>query len=63
VGKIRVGKLDIDQAPALAARLGVRGAPTLIVFREGREAARRIGTTNKATILKLVASSANPGSR
>jgi thioredoxin 1 len=55
VGTFKVGTLDIDRAPGVAARFGVRGAPTLIVFKDGREAARRLGTANKATLLKLVA--------
>jgi len=56
LGAFKVGKLDIDEAPAVAARFGVRGAPTLIVFQNGRETARRIGSTNKLNLLKLVES-------
>ncbi|MEY4580499.1 MAG: hypothetical protein RL701_5202, partial [Pseudomonadota bacterium] len=29
--QLRIGKLDIDESPTIAARLGVRGAPTLVV--------------------------------
>ena len=56
VGAFKVGKLDIDNAPGVAARFGVRGAPTLIVFQNGRETARRLGSTNKLNLLKLVES-------
>ena len=54
-GKLRVGKLDIDSAPELAARYGVRGAPTVILFRDGQEAGRKLGLTQKRVILELAA--------
>ncbi len=53
VGKVRVGKIDIDSSPGVAAQFGVRGAPTMIVFRNGKEAARRLGLANRETIMKL----------
>lgn len=53
-GALRVGKLDLDEAPATAARLGVRSAPTVIVFRGGREVARRVGLTTGEKLLKLL---------
>ncbi|HEX4354679.1 MAG TPA: thioredoxin domain-containing protein [Polyangiales bacterium] len=34
-GRLRVGKIDIDSSPVVAARFGVRGAPTLLLFRDG----------------------------
>lgn len=54
-GKLRVGKVDIDDAPAVAARYGVRGAPTVIMFRDGKEAGRKLGLTQKRVILELAA--------
>lgn len=41
---LRIAKLDVDAHPALASRLGVRGVPLLILFRDGQEQARRAGT-------------------
>ena len=52
-GQLRVGKIDIDDSPGTAARLGVRGAPTLVLFRGGREHARKLGFTNRAGLLQL----------
>src|SRR5262245_59036462 len=52
-GQLRVGKIDIDDSPAVAARLGVRGAPTLIFFRNGQELARKLGFTNRSGLLHL----------
>jgi thioredoxin 1 len=53
-GKVKVGKLDIDEAPLTASKLGIRGVPTLIVFRDGKPAGQHVGLTTKAKILNLV---------
>jgi thioredoxin 1 len=53
-GKVRVGKLDIDDSPGVATKFGIRGVPTVLVFKEGKESGRHVGVTNKETLLKLV---------
>src|SRR5215831_394147 len=40
---VRLAKLNSDDAQEIAARFGIRGIPTLIVFRNGREIARQSG--------------------
>lgn len=52
-GKLRVGKIDMDTAAEVATRLGVRGAPTLILFRNGKEVARKLGFTSRQGLLQL----------
>jgi thioredoxin 1 len=52
---LKVAKLDIDQSPETPARLGIRGVPTLIVFKNGLEVARQVGAAPKARIEALVA--------
>ncbi len=42
-GRLLVGKLDTDRSPTMAVRFAIRGIPTLILFRDGREAARQTG--------------------
>ena len=42
-GRLKAVKVDIDQAPAVANRYGVRSIPTVLVLRDGREAARQVG--------------------
>jgi thioredoxin 1 len=54
VGKVRVGKLDIDDAPGVASKLGIRGVPTLMVFKNGERAAQMVGLTTKAKILAMI---------
>lgn len=53
-GKVRVGKLDIDDSPGVATKFGIRGVPTVLVFKAGKESGRHVGVTNKETLLKLV---------
>lgn len=42
-GKVLVLQLDTDQNPQTAGRLNIRGIPTLIAFRDGREQRRHVG--------------------
>jgi thioredoxin 1 len=56
LGRLRVGKLDIDASPEIANRFGIRGAPTVIVFKDGKEAARHVGVTSKRRLLALAGS-------
>jgi len=53
-GKIMVGKLDIDDSPNVASKFGIRGVPTVLVFKGGKESGRHVGVTNKETLLKLL---------
>ena len=53
-GKVKVGKLDIDESPGVATKFGIRSVPTVVVFKNGAEAGRHVGTTNKDTLLKLL---------
>jgi thioredoxin 1 len=42
-GKLKVGKLNVDEVPALAAKYGVMSIPTLIVFKNGQPVERIVG--------------------
>ena len=53
-GKYKVGKLDIDDAPGVTQKYGVRGVPTVIVFKGGERKGQHVGVTNKETLLKLL---------
>lgn len=46
--KIRFGKLNTDDYPDAAAPFGIRGIPTIIVFKNGREANRISGAMNQS---------------
>jgi thioredoxin 2 len=51
-GRVRVGKLNVDDNPATASRFGVRSIPTLLVLREGREVDRIVGAVPKSEIVR-----------
>ena len=53
-GELLVGKVDTDAAPAVSARYGIRGIPTLILFRDGTEVARQTGAVARAGLDQLV---------
>ena len=53
-GKVRVGKVDIDDSPGVTTKFGIRGVPTVLVFKAGQEAGRHVGVTNKETLVKLL---------
>ena len=48
---ITVGKVNVDDENILATKYGVMSIPTLIVFKDGKEAARIVGARPKAAIL------------
>lgn len=53
-GKVKVGKLDVDESPVTAGKYGVRGVPTVMVFKNGERAAQHVGLTTKAKLKELV---------
>jgi thioredoxin 1 len=54
-GQYKIAKLDIDDAPATAAKLGIRGVPTLVAFAGGKEISRHVGAnTSKAKLRAML---------
>ena len=53
-GRVKVAKLDVDQAPSVAQRLGIMSVPTLVAFREGKETVRRTGVQSSEGLAALV---------
>lgn len=51
---VKVVKIDIDDAPAITAKLGIRGVPSLILFNEGKQVGSKVGLTSLADINVLV---------
>lgn len=56
---IRLGKVNTEDEPGLAARFGIRSIPTLILFRDGREVARQAGAMNTDGIVRWVRAQAH----
>ncbi|MFO0593078.1 MAG: thioredoxin [Polyangiaceae bacterium] len=53
-GKVKVGKLDIDENPDITAKYGVRSVPTVIVFKGGQKSGQHVGLTNRDKLISLL---------
>jgi thioredoxin len=53
-GRVVVGKVNVDEQPALAGRFGVRSIPTVIFFKNGEAVDTVIGAVPKAEITKRI---------
>lgn len=53
-GRIKVGKLDVDAAPELAERYGVRALPTLLILERGRVVDQRLGAAPRHVLEAFV---------
>lgn len=49
-GKLTITKLNIDQSPATAPKYGIRGIPTLLLFKNGEVAATKVGALSKGQL-------------
>jgi thioredoxin 2 len=54
--RLRLVKVDVDEEPDLANRYGIQSIPTLAVFHQGKEVARRAGAMSAADLERWVAS-------
>ena len=50
----RLAKLNTEEAQQTAARFNIRGIPTLVIFRKGREIARQYGAMDYATLVRWI---------
>ncbi len=53
-GKVKVVKLDVDSNPATPPKFGVRGIPTLILFKNGQVQATQVGLLSKAELMSFI---------
>ena len=55
--KIKVAKINIDDNPQTPAKYGVRGIPTLMIFKDGQVAATKVGALPKGKLVEWIQSS------
>ena len=53
-GRVRVGKLNVDDNGNVATRYGIRGIPTLLLFKGGRVVEQRVGAVGKTDVQKML---------
>lgn len=52
--KVKFVKLDVDHNPSTPPKFGVRGIPTLILFKDGQVKATQVGLLNKADLMAFI---------
>jgi thioredoxin 1 len=53
-GKIQIAKMDVDSNQAVPAKFGIRGIPTLILFKNGVPAAQKVGALAKGQLTSFI---------
>jgi thioredoxin 2 len=53
-GRLKVVKVNVDQAPGIAARLGVQSIPTLLLLRQGQIVDRQVGALPESQLLSWI---------
>lgn len=53
-GKARVAKVNVDDSPDIASEFGIRGIPTLILFKGGQIKGQMVGVNPKTSIVSLI---------
>ncbi len=53
-GRAKIVKLNVDDNPSVTQRYGIKGIPTLILFKDGKEAERVVGATNESGVAGML---------
>ena len=53
-GKLTIAKINIDENPETPTKLGVRGIPTLMIFKDGEVAATKVGALSKSKLVEWI---------
>ena len=52
--KLQVAKVNVDENRAISAKFGIRGIPTLMLFKDGQLAATKVGAMSKAQLTAFI---------
>ena len=55
-GKVKIVKVNVDENPGLPAQMGVRGIPTLFLFKNGQPVSNKVGAAPKAALQNWIES-------
>jgi thioredoxin 1 len=53
-GRLNIAKVNVDENPSLPSRYGIRGIPTLMIFKNGQVAATKVGALSKAQLAAFI---------
>lgn len=54
VGRVKVGKLNVDENGGTAMRYNIRGIPTLLLFKGGQIVEQKVGAVGKTDVQKMI---------
>jgi len=55
-GKVKVGKVNIDESPSIASQYGVMSIPTVILFKDGKPVGQKVGMADKKAYEQMIQS-------
>jgi thioredoxin 1 len=55
-GRVKVGKVDVDSEQKIAADFGIRSIPTLLIFKDGKQAEQIVGAVSKNHLVEKLES-------
>jgi thioredoxin 1 len=53
-GKLQIAKMNVDENREIPAKFGIRGIPTLMLFKDGQLAATKVGALSKAQLIAFI---------
>jgi thioredoxin 1 len=53
-GKVKIAKVNVDENPGVAGKLGIRSIPTLMLFKDGKLASQKVGAAPKGELAKWI---------
>ena len=53
-GKLKIAKLNIDENPQTPSKFGIRGIPTLMIFKDGNPEATKVGALSKSQLTAFI---------
>jgi len=53
-GKVKIVKMNVDENPAMPSALGIRGIPTMILFKNGENVGTKVGAAPKASLTEWI---------
>ena len=53
-GKIKIAKINVDENPGVAGKMGIRSIPTLMLFKGGQLASQKVGASPKSALSKWI---------
>ena len=57
-GAVKIAKVNVDENPGIAAQYGIRSIPTLMIFKDGKLAAQKVGAAPKGDLSRWIQASA-----